>query len=67
VTTLSTCADGRPTKSANERGGTKVQRALRGGLIRLRTALGGKSRHCNNFGSWYKRRGERIDIMPGFD
>ena len=27
------------------------------------------SRRCNNFGSygWYKRRGERVDFMPGFD
>jgi hypothetical protein len=32
-------------------------------------ALGGKSRRCNNFGSygWYKRRGERVDFMPAFD
>jgi len=27
-------------------------------------ALGGKSRRCDNFGSyaWYKRRGERVDF-----
>jgi quinoprotein glucose dehydrogenase len=32
-------------------------------------ALDGKSRRCNNFGSygWYKRRGERVDFMPEFD
>jgi len=32
-------------------------------------ALGGKSLHCNNFGSyvWLKRRGERVDFMREFD
>ena len=32
-------------------------------------ARGGKSLHCNNFGSYgyYKRRGERVDFMPGCD
>ena len=32
-------------------------------------AQGGKSLHCNNFGSygWDKRRSERVDFMPGFD
>src|SRR5262249_52161989 len=35
----------------------------------VQLALGGKSQHCNNFGSYgyYKRRGERVDFMPGCD
>jgi hypothetical protein len=37
--------------------------------MRPELALGGKSRRCNNFGNygWCKRRGERVDVMPGFD
>jgi hypothetical protein len=44
-------------------------RAVREGNTRQEMALGGKSRRCNNFGSygWYKRRGERVDFLPEFD
>ena len=35
----------------------------------LLLALGGKSQHCNNFGSygWDKTYSERVDFMPGLD
>ena len=48
----------------------KDQKHWPGRLVDLTAAaVGGKSRHRNNFGSyrWYKRSGKRVDFMPPFD
>jgi hypothetical protein len=67
ITTEALAGWHRPSGRANRVSDFLASTLLR--VLMTEIALGGKSRHRNNFGSygWYKRRGERLGFMPEFD